>query len=350
MEMDRSNKKPLMWGITAVIALALAFSLLFGLGHIGKRTNQEQIIGMAQNMNLHELAKVLKKQDIINSEIGFYLWVKFFADYKKFQAGKYRFASTDYSFASIAQMMSSGEVFHELTLSFTIPEGFSKSQVFERISQVAEIPVLELETLAKDPVFIGELGLPSIANLEGYLYPSTYLFYDEKPTAKIILKTMVRELQKKLSVDLLNQFKERDLTLHKAIILASLIEKETSLEEEKTMIAEVIWNRLKRKETLGIDAAIIYGIADYSGNLTSKHLKDKKNKYNLRVYPGLPPGPICSPAISSLEALVKPTNFGYFFYVLKPGSSKEHTFSRSIKEHTNAVRKLVHFQTRGRKN
>ena len=131
------------------------------------------------------------------------------------------------------------------------------------------------------------------------------------------------------------------LTLDQAVTFASLIEMETMQESEKRLIAEVIWRRLKRGEPLGIDAAIIYGIPDYDGDIKWVHLRDAKNRYNTRIHKGLPPTPIGAVSRVSLEAVLEPTNFGYYYYVLDAVDHTHHTFSKTLAEHNLNVQKYL---------
>ncbi|MBF0440807.1 MAG: endolytic transglycosylase MltG, partial [Oligoflexales bacterium] len=137
------------------------------------------------------------------------------------------------------------------------------------------------------------------------------------------------------------KLKEKGISLHEAVTIASMIEAESFLKEEKSKISEVIWNRLKADMTLGIDATLIYGIKDYKGDIKKIHLTDKKNLYNTRIHKGLPPGPICSPTTSSLEAVLNPTSYGYYYYVLQPGENKQHYFSRTLEDHAKHVKLLL---------
>jgi len=130
------------------------------------------------------------------------------------------------------------------------------------------------------------------------------------------------------------------LSLDQAVTFASLIERETRHDDEKPLISEVIWRRLKDKTPLAIDAAVIYGVANYKGNLTWANLADAKNPYNTRIHVGLPPTPIGSPDLKALEAVLTPSNFGYYYYVLIPGEGRHH-FSRTLQEHNEHVKKLV---------
>ena len=155
---------------------------------------------------------------------------------------------------------------------------------------------------------------------------------------------MIKEFYLKLPKNYEKKIHSYGLSLYEAVIFASLIEKETFLPEERDYIAEVIWNRLKANMPLGIDAAVIYGVKDWKGDLKTSHLRDRKNLYNLRIHRGLPPGPICSPSKASLEAVLTPSRKGHYYYVLLPGTQKRHHFSKTLKEHNLFVKKLVRYQ------
>ena len=133
---------------------------------------------------------------------------------------------------------------------------------------------------------------------------------------------------------------QKGLALHQAVTFASLIEAETLHDDERSKVSEVIWRRLKDNAPLGIDAALIYGIPDYAGDLKTAHLNDAKNRYNTRIHRGLPPSPIGNPSAKSMAAVLTPSDQGYYYYVLIPGSDRHH-FSRTLKEHNEHVRNLV---------
>jgi len=131
------------------------------------------------------------------------------------------------------------------------------------------------------------------------------------------------------------------LTLNQAVTFASLFVMETMREEEKPMIAEVIFSRLKKGEPLGIDAAIIYGIPEYDGDIKWKDLKNANNPYNTRLHRGLPPTPIGAVSRSSLEAILNPTNLGYYYYMLDSADQTRHVFSKTLREHNALVNKFL---------
>jgi UPF0755 protein len=176
-------------------------------------------------------------------------------------------------------------------------------------------------------------------NLEGFLYPATYNF-TEQPTATSAYTQMAKTFWSHLPKDYEKSVQARGLTLQQAVTFASMIETETLNEDEKALISEVIWRRLKDGVPLGIDASLIYGIPGYGGDLTWADLSNADNPYNTRVHKGLPPTPIGATSLKSLEAVLTPSNFGYYYYVLIPGTQRHH-FSKSLKEHNEHVRILV---------
>jgi UPF0755 protein len=197
--------------------------------------------------------------------------------------------------------------------------------------------------LMRSPAFIRTLPFLAkmkLQTVEGFLYPATYSF-TKMPTPEDAITAMTTEFFKRLPADYEARASAKKLSLVDAVKFASLIELETLHEDEKELVSEVIWRRLKDNAPLGIDAALIYGIEDYDGDLRWRDLGDRKNPFNTRVFKGLPPTPIGSVTLTSLEAVLKPANEGNYYYVLLPGSEQRHHFSRTLAEHNEHVRKLV---------
>ena len=137
--------------------------------------------------------------------------------------------------------------------------------------------------------------------------------------------------------------RERGLSMHEVVVLASLIEKETGAPEERPLIAAVFLNRLGRGMRLETDPAVIYGIAGFDGNLRRVHLQDESNPYNTYQHAGLPPGPIANPGAAALRAVVEPAGEDYLYFVARKDGT--HQFSRTYGEHVRAVNR---FQRDGR--
>lgn len=289
------------------------------------------------------IAELLEQRSLISHRFLFKVWLRAFGHPERYQAGLYQFVD-QVSPEQIDEFLRNGRVYSPVVLQFVIPEGFTLQQVLRRLEANGVGTYEELSTLAHDRKFLDDLNISNEAkSLEGYLYPATYSFI-RKRTAREVLAHMVETFWQKLPDGYIEGLKKKRLSLHKAVTFASLIEMETLHDDERPKIAEVIWSRLRNGEPLAIDAALIYGIKDYQGDIKWKHLKDRKNPYNTRVHKGLPPGPIGSVSQNSLAAVLSPTDEGFYYYVLKYNSGGRHHFSKTLKEHNQHVRRLVEAQ------
>jgi len=297
---------------------------------------------LEKGMTLEALSKDLEKKNLVSSARTFSIWVKIFSNFREFQAGHYAFQQF-VSPLEIERSLKSGKIFSVPAIELVIPEGFTLKQMISRCVSLGIGTSSEFYRLARNPEFLLSQGISS-SSIEGYLYPATYSFYSVPSEAQVYTE-MINAFWKKLPEGYEILVASRGITLHQAMIIASLVEAETSKDFERPMVAEVIWNRLERKIPLGIDASVIYGVPDFNGNLTRKDLDNKDNPYNLRIHLGLPPSPITTPHRESLLAVVNPASNGYLFYVLDPDRPGEHTFSRTIEEHNREVKKLI---SRGR--
>lgn len=286
-----------------------------------------------------KVSKILQSVDKDSPLEAIKWWLRIGGKFQSIQAGTYRFEG-EQSLSKLFNDLKTGNTYDPLVLKVTIPEGSTAKDTFAKLAKEGVGKLSDFYRLFSSAAFLKKAGVES-STLEGYLYPATYSFYGKLPTPEQALLKMIDEFDKRIDENLLSAFKAKDLSLNQAVTFASLIEKETLTDEERPKIAEVIWRRLKKGEPLGIDAALIYGIKDYQGDITWKHLKDPENKYNTRIYKGLPPTPIGSPTVASLSAVLSPTNQGYYYFVRLPGKDKKHHFSKSYREHTNYVNKWI---------
>ena len=307
---------------------------------------EPKVIELSRGMTLSKLSTELEQNALIDSAIFFRWWVKFFDNYAKYQAGKYRFTDS-VSPDAISSIMKKGDIYTPTVLEYTFPEGFTLPKAIKRLAALNVGTEEELNSLAKDQNFLNKLSIKG-KTIEGYLYPATYKFV-KMPSAEEAFSEAVKTFWNKLPTGYESQVNKLGLNLVEAITFASLIEMETAVEEERSLVSEVIWRRLKNNAALAIDAALIYGIKDYNGNISRKHLEDKSNPYNTRIHPGLPPTPICSPSVASLMAVLSPSDEGYYYYVHDPSRGNRHHFSKTLKEHNQWVRKLVIHQRKLRR-
>ncbi len=327
--------------LAAVIAVAVVYwgkQRLSEWSHTVVVPDEVAVIDFPRGTKLAELAELLEASNVVDEPLYFRAWVRFFSSYQKFQAGMYRFEGP-VSPQEIARKMIEGDIYIPVVLQFTIPEGFTQKQVIERLVELKVGSIEDFEKLVNDKAFLTEVGIDA-SSLEGFLYPATYQF-SEFPGPREALTSAVTTFWSKLPQGYENSVRDLGLSLVEAVTFASLIELETRLDEERPLVSEVIWTRLKRGMPLGIDAAIIYGIKDYTGDLKFRHLKDSSNPYNTRIHAGLPPTPIGSPSLASLQAVLTPSSQGNLYYVLDPEDGSRHIFSKTLREHNRHVRKLV---------
>ena len=325
--------------LLVVLLIAAGLWKLQHWGAAPRNLTTARDISFPTGTSLQALAQTLAQAEVVDSALWFRLFVRCCANFKKFQAGNYRFEG-DTSPAQVAARIVAGDVHVELQLRFTVPEGFTIAKIAARMAAHGLGTQAELQQLARDRALLTELKIAA-DSLEGYLYPATYSFYQQMPTARQVFKRMVAKWRAMLPTDYRQRVAEKGLTLHEAVTMASLIELETAHDDERSKISEVIWRRLKDRTPLAIDAAVIYGIKDYQGDLKRRHLRDASNPWNTRIHRGLPPTPIGSPSRASLLAVLNPTDEGHYFYVLIPDGSKRHHFSRTLREHNRHVRKLI---------
>jgi UPF0755 protein len=192
----------------------------------------------------------------------------------------------------------------------------------------------EFISSATDSSFVREEGIDA-ETFEGYLFPDTYYFSKDVTSEKII-SAMVKKFRSVFTSTYKEQAKKLGLSIHRAVTLASIIEKETGDPEERSVISSVFHNRLKKKMRLESDPTVIYGIKDFDGNIKKRHLKTS-TPYNTYQIPGLPPGPIANPGKKAIEAALFPADTDFLYFVSKKDNT--HMFSTNIRDHNKAVRK-----------
>jgi UPF0755 protein len=217
----------------------------------------------------------------------------------------------------------------------TIPEGYTVQQIAVRLAELGIIKEQEeFLQAAFSSHFNTMVGIEG-ESVEGYLFPDTYLFSKEVAPAEVI-KAMVGKFKRVYTPDFSLRAAELGMTDREIVTLASIIEKETGLPEERPLISAVFHNRLKRGIPLCSDPTVIYGIKDFDGNLKKKDL-EKRTRYNTYLIQGLPLGPIANPGRSSILAALNPAPVKYLYFVSRNDGS--HHFSTTLREHNEAVRR-----------
>ncbi len=226
---------------------------------------------------------------------------------------------------------------NRVSYKVTIPEGFTVAQIYDKIYEITTIPVADLQAAAADTASI---GLPAEANgnVEGWLFPSTYLV-EPDATATSVLSQMTAK-----TVEVLTAKAVPNDQWETVIIKASLVEREGKLPEDRPKIARAIQNRLDREMILQIDATVAYGAGKSGTELTQADLDDASNPYNTYQHLGLPPGPIASPGEVSIDAVLNPADGPWLFWVTVNLDTGETLFSTTNDEQEENKAKLREWQ------
>jgi UPF0755 protein len=211
----------------------------------------------------------------------------------------------------------------------TIPEGFTLDDILARLAEGTQTPVEEFAAAAADPA---ALGLPAYANgqLEGFLFPATYDFTPDHTPAEMLREMVGQFTATAERIQLEQRAAAAGRSVYDVVTIASMIQSETRLDEERPDVAQVVYNRLDQGIALGIDATLAYGLDKNGNDLTVSDLATD-GPYNTRIRTGLPPTPISSPGEASLEAALAPTAGPLLYYVLESEDGR-HFFTADYAE------------------
>ena len=222
------------------------------------------------------------------------------------------------------------------TFSLTIPEGLTISQMAEVVEDADVKGSYEKAVAKAEKKFSFEdYGADGTESLEGFLFPATYDLEQGAPAEDVVAKQLEAFEMNFGSVDM-KQAEKKNLTPYDVLTIASLIEEEVQIEKERPLVGAVIYNRLAAGDTLGIDATLRYELEKYDGQLLESEL-DADTPYNTRVNAGLPPTPIASPGLASMEAAAAPAKSDAYYFVVKPGTCGEHFFTEDAAEFEQAA-------------
>lgn len=275
----------------------------------------------------------LASEGILQDPLATQIYLRTFGDAGKLQAGEYQFQSP----ITPLQVISELEQGKERTIKLTIPEGWTRFEIAQRIAEKFPTEPATDEkailTMMNDTSLISEFD-PKAENLEGYLYPTTYEFpIGTEP--KTVIKRMVDQFKTTWKPDWTLQAQKLGKSNHEIVTIASLIENESKFANERPIVSSVIYNRLDKSMALGIDATNVY-IAKLLGRwdgVINKSDIEVNHPYNTRKISGLPPGPISSASETALQAALNPAKTDYLYYVLNVDNNDgSHNFYASARE------------------
>lgn len=290
---------------------------------------QNEFVEIKKGGNINTISSLLKERGIINNSLYYRIIGRIVSSGLKPKAGEY-LLSASMSPSVIMGKISGGKVYmHQVT----IPEGFNIYEIASLLEGRQLVNRERFLATVTDREFIKSLSF-DLPSLEGYLFPTTYLLARGMTEREIAAK-MVNTFKELADSEIAAKAAAVGLTPHQVVNMASLVEKETALNEEKSIITSVFHNRLKKGMRLQCDPTVIYAIKNFDGNIKKKDLTID-SPYNTYRYAGLPIGPIANPGIESIRGVLNPMKSDYLYFVAtKKGG---HYFSTNIKDHNRAVR------------
>lgn len=299
---------------------------------------QGHIFTIEPGAHLDEIAAALQREGYIRSDLVFSLYARVRGLDARLQAGEYYLAGAMSGRDVLEKIVSGDAIFDEVEV--TIPEGFTIEQMAARFEEVGLFDAeLFLEAARMREAYGGVSVLAAIEDgvlLEGYLFPDTYRVFADSTPQTVILR-MARRLEERLSGELLADIRRDEHSLHEILTLASIVQKESPL-EDMPLIAGVFWNRIESGWLLESDATVNYalGTSKLQPTFADTRVDHPYNTYRNR---GLPPGPIGSPGLAAIDAVVHPAEHEYFFFLHKP--TEETVLSRTFAEHLAAKRRYL---------
>lgn len=333
IRVHRINARRIWVAVTAAIVLVVAAVAEWAVwASLPPAASGTARLVVQPGMSSYQIAQACEQAGLVRSGAWFALWIHLHGASGRLRAGEYVIAKG----TSMNQLMGLLERGQGMVVRVTIPEGFTVVQIADRLQAVGVCS----RAAFLDEVQHGSFTEPFLKTLpsdkrikyrlEGYLFPDTYDFVPNEPAHQVV-DTFLANFQRHMD-PLLPQLAARKLTLPQLITEASLIEREAKVDDERPIIASVIENRLHHRPPmkLQIDATLEY-ILGHRDVLT---LQDTRvnDPYNTYLYPGLPPGPIASPGMASIEAALHPAETPYLYYVARNDGSGRHYFAVTEQE------------------
>jgi UPF0755 protein len=279
------------------------------------------------------VADSARARGLVDHATLFSLYLRLRGAADELKAGTYRIRAGA-GWEEITSILRRGAV---ATEPLTVPPGFSVREIAPRVAELSRVPVDSVLALARDSALVRELGVPG-PTLEGYLFPETYRFA-RGVAPRSVLATMVARYRSFWGESERARADSLGLSEAEVVTLASIVEEEARVPEERAVIAGVYYNRLDRGMRLEADPTVQFALGEPRERLLYRHIDQvADDPYNTYTHAGLPPGPIASPGAAALRAVLEPADVPYLFFVARPDGS--HVFTRSLEAHNRARRQV----------
>lgn len=345
--------------IVAIIAavFVLVFGLIGVLGYsyvssalkpVDSDATKTIAVEVPIGSSLSTIAALLEEKGIIKDARVFKYYAKFNNE-SQFQAGNYDLTQA-MTLDELIESLKTGKVYREPVFTVTIPEGYTLEQIGSVIEKKTSYTQKEFMDLVTSDAFVKQMmtNYPDLVteavladtiryDLEGYLYPATYSYFEENPSLESIVEEMVATMNSvvKNYTDVLS---EKQMTVHELLTFASLLEEEATAQTDRETIASVFYNRMKEGMPLQTDPTVLYALGSHKDRVLYEDL-EVENAYNTYKNKGLPPGPIAGAGKVSIEATLNPSTTDYFYFLAdKKGVNH---FSKTYEEHLQKVDKYI---------
>jgi UPF0755 protein len=316
--------------IAAAFAVLAGMYCVFNLGFPLAPMDEPVTVEISRGMNFMQVTGVLFGRRLVRDPNLFVALGRLTGLHRRIAPGRYRFQGT-VSPWGVYRAVKNGDV---IPWKVTVLEGDTLEDIRRKLNEEGLIDPARFDKLTRDEDFMEKMEIDS-PSIEGYLYPDTYRL-TKGLSEEEILTLMIRRLREKYDKRLVERTRALGLDERRVLTLASIIEKEAVVDNERPLISAVYSNRLKKGRRLQADPTAVYGIKHVSDGITREDLK-RRTPYNTYRISGLPPGPIASPGIKSIEAALYPADASYMYFV--SNNDGTHTFSVTHREHINAVRR-----------
>lgn len=324
--------------IAGAILVLLAGYLGFQLFTPVTLAEKELEVEIPQGSSFRQALSILSSHQLIGDATLFLFVGKMMGVDKRIRAGFYSFSSGMTPWEVFGRLRTGKIVEREVT----ILEGDSLPEIREKLVAKKIMSAERYDTLIRDGKLLSSIEVRA-PSLEGYLFPQTYRF-PKGMDAEQVFRHMVQMMRHEFSDEMRKRAAELGWSENQVLTLASIIEKEAQLDKERPVVSAVYHNRIIRGMPLQADPTAIYGVKDSRQKITKKDLR-RETPFNTYVIKGLPPGPIASPGLKSIQAALYPANVTYLYFVARGDGT--HIFSNTLSEHEAAIRRVRSAQEEG---
>ncbi|CAN5488385.1 hypothetical protein BH20ACT18_BH20ACT18_12620 [soil metagenome] len=332
---ERAKPGVRQWIVRALVPLVLVGLLLVGwfmfslyqpvTGEGGERVS----LKVPNGLSAREIGDLLADRGIVDSGFFFALRSRLEGNRDELKAGTFAFRR-DMSYVDAMAILVKGPP-PVKTVTLTLPEGNTVRDFAAAVDDSKKVKGSYMRAVARARFNPARYGAPRRAPLEGFLFPATYEYRTGRGTASDLVSDQLQAFKRTMRGISMRPARRAGLTPYEVLIIASMVERETSVARERKIISGVIYNRLRQGIPLGIDATIRYATNNWKRPIRQSEL-DEPGPYNTRQNQGLPPTPIGNPGLASIKAAANPKRTDFLFFVVKPGGDGEHAFSRTDAE------------------